>query len=803
MANLFQPSLQPLLNNNGDPVSGGKWYFYLTGTTTPATIYSDQAGTSPMLNPVEADGAGMVDPIYLSADATYRVRRTDSLDVALGNDVDPVRGYDENAAANSAADANVDAIATAADRVQTGLDAVSTAADRVQTGLDVVATAADRAAVESVSVTGFTYLSPVATATTANITLSGEQTIDGVLTSTSRVLVKNQTAPAANGVYVSAAGAWARASGMAAAADVAKKAVFVSGGTTQGAKSYATYSVVTTLGTDAIAFVEVADMGAAQDQIDAVSAAVGRLEYLPAAVKHFYITDQGQGTAIPDLIGSSNIDLTTGTGYSWDDDGFLHLASGYFKLPAMSHKCIIPIMKTPEGGATGYCLASSSGKAIGHAYAPISIIPSFYIMDGWGIVDNPPRRPDSTGAGSYWDAGEAWNMVAPVFSVTDTGTPVIGAANTGGAAPVSNMTLAGLYVLDTAPTLAELRLILNHARAAFTPRGIYLTPYDCPKSGLLTVATGESTDAGVFAISRLGADNKAQRSHVVAIRAKNAESTSTLAIASFGRLSFTGSFANNNAPSTSALSGWETGFRDYWNGANDPTDLHVHFLKLGAGSTYLLPAGDGDTTTSTTYNNAAGGTSSVTVSNSRNTANVPSLGLAGKLVLQNIRKAEQYARSKGIGYRYCHFHASDNLNDAYIGPSAVDVPQATYKGYIDAWGSSFSEWLGIAAPFLSRMKGHNPDGDGDGVADGTLGSSDFPNDATGTARLDALTRFRASEDDWAAASALNNQLDGDDYGLDSVAGDDVHPSEQGNIDIGLAIGALAKAAMAYPVEPLN
>lgn len=46
---------------------------------------------------------------------------------------------------------------------------------------------------------------------TSNITLSGEQTIDGVLTSTSRVLVAGQTNSDENGIYVSAAGAWARA----------------------------------------------------------------------------------------------------------------------------------------------------------------------------------------------------------------------------------------------------------------------------------------------------------------------------------------------------------------------------------------------------------------------------------------------------------------------------------------------------------------------------------------------------------------------------------------------------------------
>ena len=56
-------------------------------------------------------------------------------------------------------------------------------------------------------------LAPVQLATTgSNITLSGEQTIDGVLTSTSRVLVKNQTTASQNGVYITNPSAWSRAS---------------------------------------------------------------------------------------------------------------------------------------------------------------------------------------------------------------------------------------------------------------------------------------------------------------------------------------------------------------------------------------------------------------------------------------------------------------------------------------------------------------------------------------------------------------------------------------------------------------
>src|SRR6266540_2588677 len=51
----------------------------------------------------------------------------------------------------------------------------------------------------------------VRAATTGNVTLSGTQTIDGVdLIAGDRVLVKDQTAAATNGIYVVAAGAWNR-----------------------------------------------------------------------------------------------------------------------------------------------------------------------------------------------------------------------------------------------------------------------------------------------------------------------------------------------------------------------------------------------------------------------------------------------------------------------------------------------------------------------------------------------------------------------------------------------------------------
>lgn len=56
---------------------------------------------------------------------------------------------------------------------------------------------------------------PVRVATTANITLSGTQTIDGVsVVANDRVLVKNQSTAANNGIYNCAAGSWNRVSDM-------------------------------------------------------------------------------------------------------------------------------------------------------------------------------------------------------------------------------------------------------------------------------------------------------------------------------------------------------------------------------------------------------------------------------------------------------------------------------------------------------------------------------------------------------------------------------------------------------------
>lgn len=101
------------------------------------------------------------------------------------------------------------------------------------------------------------WKSPCVVATTANISLTGEQTIDGVLTSASRVLVKNQTTTSQNGIYVTAAGAWSRSTDADSAGELEGAAVAVTQGTTLQNTIWSQTTDSITLGTSAIAWQQV------------------------------------------------------------------------------------------------------------------------------------------------------------------------------------------------------------------------------------------------------------------------------------------------------------------------------------------------------------------------------------------------------------------------------------------------------------------------------------------------------------------------------------------------------------------
>ena len=109
---------------------------------------------------------------------------------------------------------------------------------------------------------GLNTKAPVLCATTANITLSGEQTIDGVTTSASRVLVKNQSTAANNGIYLSGSGAWTRTADANTWNQLVSAYVFVEQGTINADTGWVcTSDPGGTLGVTAVTWVQFSGAG--------------------------------------------------------------------------------------------------------------------------------------------------------------------------------------------------------------------------------------------------------------------------------------------------------------------------------------------------------------------------------------------------------------------------------------------------------------------------------------------------------------------------------------------------------------
>lgn len=77
---LMTPPYLQFVDNNGNPLSGGKIYTYAAGTTTPKATYTDVTGTVPLSNPVILDSAGRA-TIWL--DGSYKFEVKTSADVLI------------------------------------------------------------------------------------------------------------------------------------------------------------------------------------------------------------------------------------------------------------------------------------------------------------------------------------------------------------------------------------------------------------------------------------------------------------------------------------------------------------------------------------------------------------------------------------------------------------------------------------------------------------------------------------------------------------------------------------------------
>lgn len=98
------------------------------------------------------------------------------------------------------------------------------------------------------------FKTPCRVAASTNITLSGEQTIDGVaVVADDRVLVTGQTDATENGIYVAAAGAWVRAKDWDGPYDIVQGSlVYVVNGTANAGFYYVTTANPITIGTTSV-----------------------------------------------------------------------------------------------------------------------------------------------------------------------------------------------------------------------------------------------------------------------------------------------------------------------------------------------------------------------------------------------------------------------------------------------------------------------------------------------------------------------------------------------------------------------
>lgn len=124
---------------------------------------------------------------------------------------------------------------------------------------------------------------PCRVATTAAITLSGQQTIDGVaVVADDRVLVKNQASSVDNGIYVADTGDWSRAPDFDGSYDCANGTLIkVNSGTANSGFWYASGTDPIQIGTDAVTFVQASTVLAVisafmQTMLDDADAAAAR-----------------------------------------------------------------------------------------------------------------------------------------------------------------------------------------------------------------------------------------------------------------------------------------------------------------------------------------------------------------------------------------------------------------------------------------------------------------------------------------------------------------------------------------------
>jgi phage-related tail fiber protein len=193
----------------------------------------------------------------------------------------------------------------------------------------------------------------VKAATTAQITLSAPQTVDGIaLVAGDRVLVKNQTLPAENGIYVVAAAAWTRSTDTNTWGELPGAFTFVEQGTANGDRGFVcTVDAGGTLGTTAVTWTQFSGAGT-------VTAGTG-ITVSGQQVALATVTDSGTGTFKKITVDSTG--RVTGTVAVAQADITALLGAGSITNAMLANAAVANLSGTNTGDETAATIRTKLG----------------------------------------------------------------------------------------------------------------------------------------------------------------------------------------------------------------------------------------------------------------------------------------------------------------------------------------------------------------------------------------------------------------------------------------------------------
>ena len=304
---------------------------------------------------------------------------------------------------------------------------------------------------------GTDWKTAVRVRTTANITLSGAQTIDGVsIVSGDRVLVANQTTGSQNGIYAAAVGSWARAVDQPASSSAAADAVFVNEGTTYGNTQWTcgNDSGSDIVGTDALTFTQIGASTSYTADESTLHLTGSAFSIKSTYVGQSSITTLGtiatgvwQGTAVANGYIASSLSGKTYEGMT------ITTSSGVFTL-ANSKTLTVSNTLTLTGTDTA-SIAFGSGGTVAYTSSKLSAFAATTSSELAGVIS------DETGTGAL--------MFATSPAIT-TGVGVGGAATTGNSAKFYG-TVSGSVTLSALATAGSGVLTLPGSTGALVSTG--------------------------------------------------------------------------------------------------------------------------------------------------------------------------------------------------------------------------------------------------------------------------------------------------------------------------------------------